>query len=135
MRLNKLDMLYRGFFIRQPKLTALFEYFHAMQSTMGGCWNQMVQEDDFAQAKCSPTCICQEVTFEAKTTCVAPSDEIISFYLQTPHSTSFETHQGVTEHRNALDIGDLMLSDTPLSAVRLDMDGDITLSDEALQVR
>lgn len=134
LRLNKLDMFYRGFFIRHPKFTALFAYFHAMQSTVGGCWNQMVQDNDFAQAKCSPTCICQEITFEGKTTHVAPSDEIISFYLHTPHSTSFLSPQGGAVHRNALTIDDVMLIDAPLSAFRVDIDGDITLSDGALQV-
>ncbi|KAL8431282.1 hypothetical protein ACSSS7_005367 [Eimeria intestinalis] len=63
LELNKLDLFHRGFFERKPKYRALLIYFTSMQSTLEGCWQQMVQQNSFDRAQCSSTCICQEVAF------------------------------------------------------------------------
>ncbi|CDJ35036.1 LOW QUALITY PROTEIN: non-transmembrane antigen, putative [Eimeria mitis] len=133
LRLNALDMHHRGFFEREPKFRALLIYFSTMQRTMGSCWQQMLRDNDFTRAKCTATCLCQEVTFEGKTRSISP-DEIISFYLHTPEATTFEAPEGEQVSRSEVDVNKIITEPLPLTNVTVDVSGDITKSDGDLQV-
>ncbi|CDI81786.1 non-transmembrane antigen, putative [Eimeria praecox] len=134
LRLNALDMHHRGLFEREAKLRALLVYFETMQKTMGSCWQQMLRDNDFTQAKCSATCSCQEVIFEGKARRFSPADEIISFYLHTPEATTFEAPEGEQVSRSEVDVNKITTQPLPLTKLTVDVFGDITKSDGDLHV-
>ncbi|KAL8446689.1 hypothetical protein Emag_004637 [Eimeria magna] len=134
LELNKLDLFHRGFFEREPKYHALLIYFTSMQSTVEGCWQQMVQQNSFERAHCSSTCICQDVVFNGQTSRVSPADELISFYLHTPDRSLFEIQGGAKVERGPVDVTEIVTSSKRLISPRVDVNGDILLSDGELQV-
>ena len=134
LRLNALDMHHRGFLERESKLKAALIYFNSMRKTMGTCWQQMLKDSDFTQARCTATCLCQEITFDGKTRNVSPADEIISFYLHTPAATTFEGPEGESVSRDEVDVNTIITQPLPLPDATVDIYGDITKSDGDLQV-
>ncbi|KAL8270548.1 hypothetical protein Esti_005519 [Eimeria stiedai] len=134
LELNKLDLFHRGFFEREPKYRALLIYFTSMQSTLEGCWQQMVQRNSFERAQCSPACICQEVVFRGQASHFSPADELISFYLHTPEQSVFEIQGTVRFERGPISVTEILKSSKPLLEPKVDVDGDIMLSDGELQV-
>ncbi|CDJ48346.1 non-transmembrane antigen, putative [Eimeria brunetti] len=134
LRLNALDMHHRGFCEREPKLRALLAYFSSMRRTVGSCWQQMLKDNDFTHAKCTATCVCQEVTFDGRTRSISPADEVISFYLHTPEATTFEAPEGEQVSRSQIDVNKIITEPLPLSNATVDVYGDITKSDGDLQV-
>ena len=131
LRLNALDMHHRGFFERAPKFQALLAYFGAMHKRMGSCWMQMLERNDFSEAKCPATCLCQE----GRTLDIAPVDEKISFYLHTPEPTTFTGPKGEQVSRDKVDVDEMITQPIPLTKLVVKLDGDITKSDGNLQVR
>lgn len=131
LRLNALDMHHRGFFERAPKFQALLAYFSAMHKRMGSCWMQMLERNDFSEAKCPATCLCQE----GRTLDIAPVDEKISFYLHTPEPTTFTGPKGEQVSRDKVDVDEMITQPIPLTKLVVKLDGDITKSDGNLQVR
>lgn len=95
----------------------------------------MLKDNDFTQAKCTATCLCQEITFEGRTRKISPADEIISFYLHTPEATTFEAPEGEQVSRSEVDVSKIISQPLPLSGLTVDVHGDITKSDGDLQVR
>ena len=128
-------MHHRGFLEREPKLKAALIYFNSMRKTMGTCWQQMLKDSDFTQARCTATCLCQEITFDGKTRNVSPADEIISFYLHTPEPTTFTGPKGEQVSRDKVDVDEMITKPIPLTKLVVKLDGDITKSDGNLQVR